>query len=68
MLHPHWGYLCKFYKNEFTFEHIVDFYYDEFVSTYFRNIGRVSYKDILYLNQNIYCFIKNDYFIGYFSK
>lgn len=44
MLHPHWGYLCKFTQHDFNFNHIVNFYYDEFVSSYFRNIGRVKNK------------------------
>jgi hypothetical protein len=42
MLHPHWGFFCKFTQHEFTYDQMIDFYYDEFVSSYFRHIGRVS--------------------------
>lgn len=41
LLHPHWGYLCKFTKKEYSFKDIVEFYRKEIVSSYFRDIGRV---------------------------
>jgi hypothetical protein len=41
MLHPHWGYLCKFTNKEYTFNEIIDFYHYEFVSSYYRELGRV---------------------------
>jgi len=41
MLHPHWGFFCKFIKNEFSFEDILNFYQTEYVSSYFRNLGQV---------------------------
>jgi hypothetical protein len=40
MLHPHWGFFCKYTKQEFSFDDIIDFYTDEFVSSHYRNIGR----------------------------
>lgn len=40
VLNPHWGYLCKFTKHEFTFENLIDFYKAEYASSYFRNNGR----------------------------
>ena len=40
MLHPHWGYFCKFNKREFSFEDIINHYEKEFISSHFRNIGR----------------------------
>lgn len=41
MLHPHWGYYCKYMKNEFSLEDILNFYQTEYVSSHFRNMGRV---------------------------
>jgi len=41
ILHPHWGYLCKFTKKNFTFDEIIDFYNYEFLSSYYRYLGRV---------------------------
>jgi hypothetical protein len=43
ILHPHWGYLCKFGEKGFTFDELVDFYKFEFVSSNLRNNGRVNY-------------------------
>lgn len=42
ILHPHWGYFCKFNKLEFSFQNIVDYYKSEFVSSHYRNLGRVN--------------------------
>lgn len=41
MLHPNWGYFCKFVDKEFTFDEIINFYQIEFVSSYFRHSHRV---------------------------
>jgi hypothetical protein len=41
LLHPHWGYFCKFTKKEFAFDDIIKHYHNEFLSSHYRNIGRV---------------------------
>jgi hypothetical protein len=40
VLHPNWGYFCKFRNYEFTFEQIIDFYRNEVFSSFIRNSGR----------------------------
>lgn len=41
MLHPHWGYLCKFNKKEYSFNEIIEFYHSELISSYYRELKRV---------------------------
>ena len=50
MLHPHWGFYCKFMKNEFNLEDILNFYQTEYVSSHFRNIGKV-FKNLFLFNR-----------------
>jgi len=42
ILHPHWGYMSKFTKKNFTFDEIMEFYKYEFLSSHYRILGRVN--------------------------
>ncbi len=55
MLHPHWGYYCKFYKNQFSLEDVINFYQTEYVSSYFRKIGNVFNLLIIRINWETEC-------------
>ena len=39
LLHPHWGFFCK-YNKEFSFDDIIKHYHNEFLSSHYRNLGR----------------------------
>lgn len=57
ILHPHWGYLCKFTRKNFTLNEIIEFYQYEFLSGHFRRLGRVFlYKIFKLFDDNIFFF------------
>lgn len=41
LLHPNWGYMCKFLNKKFSFEELLEIYHIEIVSSFFRQNGRV---------------------------
>ena len=55
LVHPHWGYLCKFTNKEYTLNEIIDFYNAEFVSSHYRIIGKVILIEIGYISKQDIC-------------
>jgi hypothetical protein len=50
IIYPYWGYFCKFIGKEFTFDQLIEFYNNEFLSTHIRRLKRVYF--ILFITGN----------------